>query len=110
MCLNFVFAFSHIQTLRLFVKYWLRDSEDLLVITRKAAQINKFIVQFSFTDLKMADKFTQKCIEYLSISTVAVRHKEAEEARKIAQAKLDAERLARKKILDAQAGLGRKGY
>jgi hypothetical protein len=97
-----------LEGLRLFVKYRLFDSADLQPITQKASNINKFIVQFSFTDVKLADKFTQKCAEYLSISTVAIREKEARIQRAEADAKLAAEREARRKVVEAQKGVGKK--
>jgi hypothetical protein len=97
-----------LEGLRLFVKYRLFDSADLQPITQKASNINKFIVQFSFTDVKLADKFTQKCAEYLSISTVAIQEKEAKIRRAAADAKLAAEREARRKIVEAQKGVSRK--
>jgi hypothetical protein len=98
-----------LQTLRLYVKYRLADKEDLKVINRKSREINKFIVQFSFTDVKLADKFTQKCFEYLSISAVAINQKEAEIAQAAKEAKLAVEREARRKLLDAQTGVGKLG-
>lgn len=107
--LFFIFlCFFWVQTLRLYVKYRLADSQELIVISRKAVQINKYIVQFSFIDLQMADRFTQKCIEYVAISTVAIKHKETEIARQVAAVKLAAEREARRKIIEAQKGVGRK--
>jgi hypothetical protein len=92
----------------MYVKYRLQDDADLKVIAIKAQRINKYIVQFSFIDINMADKFTQKCVEYLAISTVAVRHKEAEAAKVQEAIKLAQLRAARKQLLDAQRGLGRK--
>lgn len=97
-----------IQGLRLFVKYRLGDQADLDVINRRAAEISKYIVQFSFTDVRMADRFTQKCVEYLSISAVAVREKETKIRRAEEETKLAAAREARRKILEAQKGVGRK--
>lgn len=94
--------------MRLYVKYRLADAADLEVITRLAREINGYIVQFSFTNLTLADKFTQKCVEYLSISHVAIREKEAQIAKAAADAKLAAEREARRKIIEAQKGVGRK--
>lgn len=89
----------------MYVKYQLQDASDLKYINARAHEINKFIVQFSFTDIGLADKFTQKCFEYLSICTVAVKHQQDEAARVVAAAKLAQEREARRKILEAQASV-----
>lgn len=90
------------------MKYRLVDRADLEIVNRRAAEIRKYIVQFSFTDVRAADKFTQKCVEYLSISSVAIREKEMKIRRAEEEAKLAAAREARRKILEAQKGVGRK--
>ena len=102
------YTYDTTQTLRLYVKYRLENSSDLEVITQKARQINEYIVQFSFTNIKLADKYTQKCLEYLSISTVAINTKLTEEKRLIEEAKIAEEREKRKKIIEAQKSVGRK--
>lgn len=67
------------------MKYNLRSRKDLYFINKKSEEINRNIVEFSFTDIAMADIFTKKCAEYLSISTVAVRNMEDEESRVLAE-------------------------
>lgn len=85
------------------------EVQDLAAISLKAVNINKYIVQFSFIDLHMADRFTKKCIEYVAISTVAIKQKEAEKAREVAAEKLESERLARKKLIEAQQSVLKRG-
>ena len=93
------------QSLRLYVKYQLDSASDLKYINLRSHEINKYIKQFSFIDIALADKFTQKCFEYVSICTVAIKHQQDEAARVAAAAKLALEREARRKILEAQASV-----
>lgn len=91
--------------MRLYVKYHLDSASDLQYINDRSYEINQYIKQFSFTDIALADKFTQKCFEYVSICTIAIKNQQDEAARAAAAAKLAAEREARRKILDAQASV-----
>eukprot|EP01032_Pedospumella_encystans_P020838 gene20838-23665_t len=94
-----------LESLRLYVKYHLDSASDLKYINLRSHEINKYIKQFSFIDIALADKFTQKCFEYVSICTVAIKHQQDEAARVAAAAKLALEREARRKIIEAQASV-----
>eukprot|EP01032_Pedospumella_encystans_P020926 gene20926-23760_t len=94
-----------LESLRLYVKYHLDSASDLKYINLRSHEINKYIKQFSFIDIALADRFTQKCFEYVSICTVAIKHQQDEAARVAAAAKLALEREARRKIIEAQASV-----
>ena len=89
------------------MKYHLDSASDLKYINLRSHEINKYIKQFSFIDIALADKFTQKCFEYVSICTVAIKHQQDEAARVAAAEKLALEREARRKILEAQASVAK---
>ncbi len=92
--------------MRMYIKYRFEDESDLEYISNKALKVSKHIVEYSFVDVRGADQFNQKCMEYLSISTLAVRTKKQREQKAIEDAKLAEERLARRKLLEAQQGVG----
>ena len=48
-------------------------------VNKKAQQINSNIVQYSQIDIESAERFTKRCVEYVSIATVAVNRVEEEE-------------------------------
>lgn len=64
-----------LQSLRVYIKYRLRDEQDLRYIAQKVEEINKYIVQYSFVDIVQADKLQKRAVELSALSTVALQAK-----------------------------------